>query len=394
MNEGLFEPPWVTWLSADIAKRVRGAFPGTRRKIPGGVELRVEETAPLEMNNARYALYRNAWAALDPLRIRWSEQDNSADMHPWRHALDWFDAPKLAALDGFMKQRLADAKERCTLYHRSVRALGDGRGKEAYADASKAIALGGGPALYENLVEAALSFDGPGKPDEKLTKKALAAALPFAKDSARLPFLAAKALLVLDDRDGALKVLAEAKPDVSGGEPKPDPLETDAAFAPITGDGRFRRAFGWAKQSDLKRLRALDAKPNLKAFPKLAKAIAGSHLPILFGHGATKKEVADVERALGLKLPASYRTMLATFDGAIFHDGREILYGTADLATRNAHRERRSDALRIGRNLELRPISASEVSIREVFYGLREQRTTLSWKTLDACLTDLLRRKS
>lgn len=392
VHHGLFDPSWVTWIASDVARAVR-SFPGKRRMIPGGVELRVEDAAPVAMNDASYARYRDAWKALDAIRIRWDGSDDD-DREPWRHALDRFDAPNLKKLGAFLEKRLADGQERSKLYWSSRHAADQGQGKKAYTEAERAIALGcTGAVIYETLLHGALSFRGQGKIDVAAARKALGRVekLPSA-EQANLALATAKVLLALtpDDPKKALASLgAHTRP-----EPRPDRSAFDPAFAPIADDDRFRRVAGWATKSEIAKLRGTPRLDN--AFPKLAKAIKAKPELAAFGSPASTKAIASAERALGMKLPPRYRTMLATFDGATFRDGRETLYAAADLPAKNAKRETGSDAeLAIGWNLVLYPagIKNGEASISEPFHGVRSEGTTFDWNTLDACLADLARGK-
>lgn len=157
---------------------------------------------------------------------------------------------------------------------------------------------------------------------------------------------------------------------------------------------RFRRAFGWAPLAVLAQLRTDAAKPDLRRLPKFSKAVAKSGDAALFARGAPKKALAGVERALGMKLPSVYRAMLESFDGAVLVGGREILFSTEALVRANAARERGdTDIVVIGRNLQMYPNPGKngEPAIGEQSYGAREANTTLHWKTLDACLTTLMR---
>ena len=379
--EGFFEPPWIAWTSNALGARV-AKFAGTRTVFGPSIELRVEEPAPLEVDAARYARYRDAWSALEPLRIRWASADYSDDVYPWRRALDRFDAPSLARLGEYLKKRRDDAATMCKLHHSSTWAARHHEGKKAFTEAEQALALGAGPDAYETLLEAVSCFGGKGKPNLKIARDVIAKAMPFADAAPRIPLLAAKLFVLLGEREEALRTLGAITPR------DPDELEADPAFAPLHADDRFRHAFGWAKIATMEGLRAQGAKPELKAFPKLAKAIGRN--PALFAPGASKKALADAERALGLTLPAVYRSMLEAFDGAVFRDGREVLYGTEELVARNPSP---SWGLAVGRNLVLHhpQVKKGEAPLSEPFSGKRVERTPLYWKTLDACLDALVR---
>lgn len=381
LHHGLFEPPWICWLSPALAKSVKG-YPGIERSFDGARALRVEDEAPLVMDDARYDRYRKAWAALAPLRIRWTSGEDGNDA--WRCAPARFDAKSLRELGPYLEKCHDDAKRRNKLHWSCRSALGAHDGKKAFEEATEALALGAGPETYEVLLEAILCFGGEGKPKLALAKDALAEALPFSTRAPRLSRLAARLYLEMGDPESALAALAAATP---LGDGRPDPLDADPAFAPLHDDERFRSAFGWAPRSAMK-----NAKPDLSAFPSFAKA--ASKAEVAFAPGATPEALAAAEKALGVKLPAVYRQMLAAFDGAIFKDGREILYGTTELIAKNPNPERAVYTLAIGRNLVLAVSRAKggEAEIAEVFQGARTGGTTLRWKKLDACLTQLVRR--
>lgn len=354
VHHGLFEPPWIAWIGAKTH--------------------RVEKSPPLEMNDARYRLYRKAWAALNAYRIRWTDEDD--DNEAWRLALDRFDAPSFGELPKLLEKRHADAKRRHVLYYSCRNALANSDGKKAFAEAAEALAFGAGPKTYEVLLEALVLLK-----DKKRATETLAKAKPFWRDVPRLPRLAARLYLELGDTKAALAALGAATP---LGDAAPDPLEKDPAFAPLHDDERFRAAFGWAARAAQTKLAA---KPDLSALPKFAKAKG-----VAFGPPASAKALIAAETALGIKLPATYRAMLASFDGAIFQSGREVLYGTAELVAKNA-RDNAKYQLKIGRNLVLEPerVKAGEAPITEQYYGARSERTTLRWTKLDVCLAALAR---
>jgi hypothetical protein len=396
VHHGVFACPWITWLSPALAGAVR-AFPGQRRTIPGGVELRVEDAAPLVMNDASYARYRAAATALGALGIRWSASDDD-DRYPWRLALERLDAPSLGQLPALLARRLADRKERSRLYWSSSSALGNHKGKQAFAEAERAITLGAtGHDLHATLLASTLCWRGSATFDPKAAAKALAVVerLPHAEQAA-LVLLTARVLLAATPgprgQDRALAWLGAH----AAGEPRPDALASDPAFAPIRDDDRFRRAVGWATRAEIS---AQGATPDLGGtFPKLARVLRTRPGTAAFGRPASAKAIDTMARAVGLApraLPARYRALLATFDGATLQGGREVLYGCAQLAAHNPAGERDEHTpLVIGHNLVLQHSSASkngEAPVSEVVSGVRKERTPLRWTTLDACLAELAR---
>lgn len=392
LHHGLFEPCWITWLSPDLARRVT-SFPGERREVAGGVELRIDDAPPLAMSDAIYMRYRDAWKALDAVRIRWKGSDVD-DSEAWRYALDRFDAPSLGELRPFLRKRLEDGEQRVKLYWSSQHAARNGEGKRAFVEAERALDLGwDGVEIHETLLEGALCFGGAGMLDAAAARKALARVEALsAEERQQLALITAKVLLALTP--GASSTALAWLDANAAAEPRPARIAFDSAFDAIADDDRFRRAAGWALESGIAKLCAT---PQLAdAFPKLAKAIEASPGLAAFGAPASKRAIEAAERALGMQLPARYRTMLAAFDGATLRGGREILYASDALAAHNTGRKQGSvEPLAMGRNLLLHPgaIKNGEASITEPFHGVRAERTTLRWTTLDACLAALARGK-
>ena len=99
-------------------------------------------------------------------------------------------------------------------------------------------------------------------------------------------------------------------------------------------------------------------------FPKLARVLRTRPGTAAFGRPASAKAIDTMARAVGLApraLPARYRALLATFDGATLQGGREVLYGCAQLAAHNPAGERDEHTpLVIGHNLVLQHSSASK----------------------------------
>jgi hypothetical protein len=87
-TRGLIGVSWVNWLESELARPVV-SFAGLREDVgAGAVRLMVEASPPLDMNEARYALYRKAKAALAPVLLRYNDEET------WRERayLQRFDA--------------------------------------------------------------------------------------------------------------------------------------------------------------------------------------------------------------------------------------------------------------------------------------------------------------
>jgi len=366
--EGFFEPGWVTWLSPELAKKVT-AFPGEKKKLKHGVQLRAELPAPLTMTEVRYVLYQRAWRALDSLRLKWSTTDED-DHYAWRLSLERYDAPSFAALPTFLKERQARAKRRTALHWKLNSALANNLGEEAFAYAQEALDLGARGEASAKLLEAACLS---GKASH--IRSALDRLSPLATTNREVALLAAKGLMLLGDQPDAIEMLARAPQKVR----RVEAIEDDAAFAPLHGDETFRRVLGWLSPGALaKRGRAT---PDLKAFRKLKKALVAAPESATFGEGASPDEVKQAEKALKTTFPETWRALLKTFNGATFQNGREHIYSTQEMIEHNRDNQD-WESLKVGRRLEL----MNSKGFGKVQAGVQNY---LEWKTVDQGLAAL-----
>jgi hypothetical protein len=73
---GLLAPFWTTWLSSELAKKVK-SFPGDSIKVAHGTRFMVQKEAPLDSDGKRVPLYKKAWASFKAI------QQKNEEKHPF-----------------------------------------------------------------------------------------------------------------------------------------------------------------------------------------------------------------------------------------------------------------------------------------------------------------------